>query len=67
MSSNDHLLVCNSICISHEGLHNVQGQETLPKMWEALPDKDVKNTFADSASSLFRELLECTMDVEAGA
>jgi len=43
---------------------SVRDQESLQEKWEALPDKDVGNTFADSVSSLFRELPECTADAE---
>ena len=33
--------------------------------WEALVDKDVRKNFADSVSSLFRELPQCTAtDIE---
>jgi len=32
--------------------------------WEVLVDTDVKKTFANSMLSLFRELLECTAEVE---
>jgi len=53
-------MVCNCIWKNQHGLHAVD--------WEILPNKvrdnDARKTFADSVSSLFRELPECTADAE---
>ena len=49
---------------SRHGLHTCRTRRSYRIKWKALADKDVRKTFADSVSSLFRELLECTADAE---
>jgi len=64
-STDHHLLVCNMHLEKPLGpTQTCRIRKSYRIKWEALVDKYVRKTFADSISSLFRELSECTVDSE---
>ena len=61
-----YLLVCNLHPDGPPGFtQKCKTRRSYRLQWKTLAEKDVRKTFAESVSSFFRELPECTVEVES--
>jgi len=64
-STDHHLVVCKLCLVKQPGFaRTCRTRRSYWIKWEALVEKDVRKTFADSLLSLFRDLPECKAKVD---